>query len=338
MEKGNRIVVYQGEIGSSQLNFYSPHSEINKISNQPFISQATKLSDQLSTHLSNQFSHQSLIKPCDQPSKQLYTHESIPPINQSIRPSEGSLHQLYNHTPTEKCSAHACIPKSIQSSNNQTCNQHFYQSSNQKCCTTSVPQSTNPRRSQLPNLLSNSPLNRPSNQLLNQELSKVTDQSKNKLSKHIPVQSLNPLRNELYAGSVSQSSFPLLHDSLTFQGINLSETLPKKSSKKNSCNQCEYATEKKSNLVRHVKSQHLKIENHCDICGFSTPHQSYLKRHMKLHISDKVKSDVVRVTRPRSSFLKFCKEKREEIKRNISKDLAIVNSRKNILFEENITI
>ena len=46
------------------------------------------------------------------------------------------------------------------------------------------------------------------------------------------------------------------------------------------CNQCEYTTNDKSNLKRHIRSKHMEKDMKCEECDFVTDRKGLLKKHV----------------------------------------------------------
>ena len=99
------------------------------------------------------------------------------------------------------------------------------------------------------------------------------------------------------------------------------------------CDNCEYQTKKRSNLLRHIKSQHESYSIQCDTCDFSTVHLSYMKRHKKLHEKPQTLPDSSEssqsstLKKKQTSFFRFCEEMRNKVKMDLSRDRRHPSSR-----------
>jgi len=49
------------------------------------------------------------------------------------------------------------------------------------------------------------------------------------------------------------------------------------------CHQCDYQTDKKSHLVRHLKTHGIKMRHVCDQCNYQTDRKSNFNKHLKTH-------------------------------------------------------
>ena len=53
------------------------------------------------------------------------------------------------------------------------------------------------------------------------------------------------------------------------------------------CNQCDYSTAKKSNLMQHKLTHTNKRLHHCEVCPFTANLKSNLKQHMLIHTGER---------------------------------------------------
>lgn len=300
IQQSNQFGITQfNMLNNQQSTQYQPLKQQSyQPSNIPFNNPVNRESKESSVPSNQEYSipsNQESSNPSNHPSNHQLNH-------QSINPSKN----LSSQSSTEPLKHPSIFP--LNHITNQPSNQSSQHSSNQSSYYASEHPSNTPL-----NPSSDRPSNDPSSDPLNQHLSQPSKDSTSLFSNQALVQtSSEPVTKQRTVLETSSKQ-------LTNDKRNL---FP--------CEQCDYSTDKRSNLFRHMNSQHLKVQNFCDICDFSTPHSSYLKRHLKLHSSEKTES-VVKKTQHRSSFLKFCAEKRDEIKGKLSINLRIVNSRKHIL-------
>ena len=66
-------------------------------------------------------------------------------------------------------------------------------------------------------------------------------------------------------------------------GVHMKEAHTKTEEDKIKCSHCEYSTNRKSDLNRHVESRHNKSNFACSICNKSFNRKDNLKMHIKTH-------------------------------------------------------
>ena len=63
--------------------------------------------------------------------------------------------------------------------------------------------------------------------------------------------------------------------------------LKKNAEKLNKCNQCDFASSRKSNLNTHLKMHSGEKPNKCNQCDYAASEASKLRRHLKTHCGEK---------------------------------------------------